>query len=84
MGGDRGGWWTPPRLSSDGAGAHACPQGKAQGARLADLLGRATHGTGARLEVVAGHVCQGGGTLASDDVACCLEGLLLGHGVCLN
>ena len=65
---------------SDGTRPDACPECETQGARFGDLLSGATHGTGTCLEVVAGHVCHAGGTLASDDVACCLQGLLLGHG----
>ena len=74
---------TLPRLSSDGALAEPCPEGEAHGARLADLLSGPTHGTGTCLEVVAGHISEGGGTLARDHVTCCLEGLLLSHGVCV-
>ena len=69
---------------SDGTRAHACPEGEAHGACLSDCLSSPTHGTGTCLKIVAGHVCQGGGTLARDHVACCLEGLLLGHVVWLN
>lgn len=79
----RGGVALPQILASDGGFANACPEGEAHGGCLGNLLHGPTVGNGTRFQSVAGHVCQTE-TLASDDVACCLEGLLLGHVFCLN
>ena len=79
----RGGVALPQILASDGGFANACPEGEAHGACLACLLHGPTVGNGTRLKGGTGHVSETE-ALASDHVACCLEGLLLGHGVCLN
>ena len=72
----------PPRiLASDGGLANGCPEGEAHGARLGHLLSRASVCHGSGLKTFAGDVA----TLSGDHVACCLEGLLLGHDVvCVN
>lgn len=77
-GGRSEGGGTLPRLSSDGAGALGDPQGEAHGARLGDCLSGATLSEGSGLE---GGTASIGGT--DEHVASDLEGLLLGHGLCV-
>ena len=75
-----GGVALPQILASDGGFANACPEGEAHGGCLGDLLTSASHTLGGVLQTLAGDIA----TLGGDHVACCLEGLLLGHVVCLN